>query len=120
MQISETTWQVSPSRHGVADRGSRGEASFAAAMAAADRAGAAGDVSGPRVLNRLDAAAEGYASERRAIDEGMASLATGGGSPADLLVLQQQVSDVGLKVEVATRVVDRLAGGVKQLLSIQV
>lgn len=115
MQISETSWQVSPSTSST-PRPVATDTAFAEAM---DAHAPASSEPSPS-LERLDRAAAAYRDDQQAIDVGIERFAHGGGSPADLLALQQRVSDASLKVEFATRVVDRMASGCKQLLSIQV
>lgn len=111
MQITETSWQVSVGSRGEIGQSRATGPSFEQALSVRPAGG---------VLDRIDAHAASHRENQRAIDAGIDALAEGRGTPADLLVLQQRVSDASLKVEFATRVVDRMAGGVKQLLSIQV
>lgn len=117
MQISETSWQVSPSTSST-PRPVATHTAFAEVMDA--HSPASSEPSPSPSLERLDRAAAAYRDDQQAIDVGIERFAHGGGSPADLLALQQRVSDASLKVELATRVVDRMASGCKQLLSIQV
>jgi hypothetical protein len=112
--MSTTTAAIRTSAVPAASRTSRveGSASFAAALEA------------PRRPSPVAAAAQSEVAAIQAhearIDDLIAGGRTGSLSDVELLRLQASIYDYSARVDVATRVVDRAAGGLRQLLSIQV
>jgi hypothetical protein len=106
----------SGSRFRVAPVEARAEAPPAAALPAGPLSAAtpAAESGAARVLTRL-------LEDERAVDRGLARALRGGAmSPQELLALQVNVIRYSQELEVASRIVDKVTGAVKQTLQTQV
>ncbi|MEZ4437008.1 MAG: hypothetical protein R3F65_31825 [bacterium] len=108
-----STWQTSPAHHAPAPAAPSASAhSFADAVDAAPPRSAAGDA----LRHHVD----DMRAREAALDSLLGDGAAPAASPGELLRLQAAVYRHAQQVDVATKVVDRATGTVRQMLMIQV